>query len=514
MKSLHRVKSIATLIGVLALVLAQSCKPTRQDATAETAGEVLTLYVPCGMNLPFRAAQKAFMAQNPGVRVELVLDNANVLVRRVLEKGEKPDIIVSPGLVEMEKLQKHGAVGQSDVQPFGRYELVLFTSRANPANITTFKDLTKDEVKTIAIADPDENSVGRYTRQTLKGLGLWDSVQGKLQLTDHPITAYKYVAREKAEASFAYRSCPLKTAPEKLEYSKIRIVESVPRELYGPAYAVVAPLSSAPNRARADQFVQFLLSDAGQTLLSENDVPVLTTVEVFVPCGMLSAFLTIRRAFEEKNPGIKLKIIFDRADALTDRILKQGQKPDIHCSIGHVEKDMLVREGAIANGGSSAFGQFQLALCAHRSKADLIGSVADLAKPEVKRILLTPPENSSVGLYAKRVLEKENLWDAVESKIVYLPTIKDCYKELSANKADAVFAYIGCPVQINPEKAEYSKVKAVATIPESAYGGAVVFASVLKGSSDRKEVGMIRDFLQSPIARAAFAKIGLLPPPK
>jgi molybdate transport system substrate-binding protein len=507
---------VAAMGGVIltsALALTGCGKPSSTQPLAGGPGkaagnEVLTVYVPCGMELPFRAAQEAFQAAHPGVTVNVVLDNANVLVQRILEKGEKADLLASPGTVEMEVMEKAGAVKPGAVRPFGRFDLVLFAPRSNPAGIATMADLRKPAVKTIAMADPETNSVGRYTRQALQKAGLWDTLTAKMIFTDHPITAYKHVAREKAEASFAYRSCPLKTAPDKLEYSKVRILESVPLDSYDPAFACIAPLSDSP---RAQEFIEFLLSADGQKLLGEHDIPVLPQLTLFVPCGMIGPFFNLRQDFRAAHPGVLVDLVFDRADALGERILGQGERPDLHFSIGEVEKDQLVAAGVVAKGNPVPFGTFRLALCAHRSKTGVVKELADLAKPEVKAILLTPTENTSVGAYARKALEHAGLWAAVKDKIVYRPTIKDCYKDLSAGAADAGFAYVGCPLPVDPEKAEYSKVVAVQVIPVESYGGATVYASVLAESRSPAEAKAFVTALRRPEARQALATVGIGP---
>ena len=263
---------LATAVAGVAVALWAGCgKGATAGGTAK--GEVLTVYVPCGMELPFVAAQEAFQRLHPEVKVNVVLDNGNVLVRRILDKGERPDLVVSPGTLEMEKLEKGGVIRAGAMRPFGRFDLVLFTPRANTAGVTSMADLTKPEVVTIAIADPEENSVGRYTRQALEKAKLWEVLKPKMMFTDHLITAYKHVTREKAQASFAYRSCPLKTAPEKLEYSKVRIVESVPLDSYEPAFACIGPLNDS---ARTLEFIEYLLSAEGQKLLEEHDIPPVT----------------------------------------------------------------------------------------------------------------------------------------------------------------------------------------------------------------------------------------------
>gem|GEM_PF-413082 len=507
----ERVRSAAMVVVAAALWMGCGkqgpAAPTAgTPAAKEAAREVLTLYVPCGMERPFMAAQQAFQASHPGLTVNVVLDNANVLVQRLLSKGEKADLLASPGTVEMEAMEKAGAVKPGTTRPFGRFDLVLFAPRSNPAAIATMADLRKPEVKTIAIADPETNSVGRYTRQALQKAGLWEALLPKMLYTDHPITAYKHVAREKAEASFAYRSCPLKTAPEKLEYSKVRILESVPLDSYDPAFACIAPLSDSP---RATEFVDFLLSADGQKLMGENDIPVLPRLTLFVPCGMTGPFSTLQDAFCQANRGVLVDLVFDRSDALNERILKQGEKPDLHVSIGEVEKDQLVAAGVVGKDAPVPFGTFRLALCAHRSRTDVVKGLADLAKPEVKAILLTPTETTSVGAYARRALERAGLWDAVKDKVVYRPTIKDCYKDLSAGTADAGFAYIGCPIPADAEKAEYSKVATVQIVPPESYGGATVYASVLKTSRFPVEAEAFLKALRQPAARAALATVGL-----
>jgi molybdate transport system substrate-binding protein len=232
---------------------------------------------------------------------------------------------------------------------------------------------------------------------------------------------------------------------------------------------------------------------------------------VYVPCGMLSAFFKVKEQYETGHPGVQLKLEFDRADALTDKILKEGATPDVHLSIGHVETDLLVQGGKVEVKTPVAFGRFRLALCANRSRRDVVTCVEDLAKPEVKTILLTPAANSSVGTYAHDALTKLGLWEKVAPKVTYLPTIKDCYRDLAGGKADASFAYIGCPLPIDPTKAEYSKVITVQTLDEGLYGGAVVFASVLKAAAQPAEAAEFVRFLQDPGVQALLAQIGLQP---
>ena len=496
---------------VAGLILAGSGCDRQATQTADA--KELTLFIPCGMVRPFMEATRAFEDENPDVKVDATFDNANVLVNRIVDKGERPDIVVSPGVVEMEALVAAGPVDQKDVSHFGRYELMLFAPRENTGGVADFDDLLKPEVKVIAIANPAHNSVGRYTKQALERLGLWDKLQaeGKIERTDHPITAYTWVAGGKAQASFAYRSCPLESAPEKLSYSKVTILKSVPRDLYDPAYATIAILKDSRRRALAEKFVAFLESDKGRKLLIEHGVPNPVDLNVFVPCGMNPPLFELKSAFEEQNSDVLVHITFDRADKLTARIVEGDETPDLHISIGAVETGLLVEAGRVNPPDVLPIGRFQLALCTNVSRKGTVTNLEDLAKPEVKRIVLTPQEHSSVGFYVKESLAKLGLWEKVKDKVDYLPTIKDCYAEVAGGKADAGFAYLGCPINIDPEKAPYSKVIAVQVLDDKTFGGAVANASVLNSSKHPAEAMAFARFLKTPEAQAILKRSGLEP---
>ncbi len=265
-----RVRTMTAVTAVATLLCGGGC---RQAATGPT---VLTLYAPCGMEMPFMELETLFEKTHPGVDVNLLLDNAHILTERVIDSGERPDLVASPGGHELARLVTAGLIKPADLHPFTQLDLCLFVPRANRAGVTAMADLTKDEVKAVAVADPEKTSIGHFSVEALKKAGLWERLQAKVVITGDASQTYKHVASDKADASFAYRSCPLKTAPDKIEYSKVRVIQSVPAELYGPAYATVGVLAASTQRALADEFIQLMFSPAGEQILATYDMPCLT----------------------------------------------------------------------------------------------------------------------------------------------------------------------------------------------------------------------------------------------
>jgi molybdate transport system substrate-binding protein len=253
---------------LLSLLVLAGCGRKEEPAAAQQ----LFILVPCGMEVPFNKLAEVFRERNPQMEVRVELEVAHAMSMRVAE-GTRPDIIVSPGGVEIEPLVKQGLVDPANLVRFGIFDLMLFVPRANEAQVTDMDSLLQDSVKILAVADPETTSIGRFAKEALVKKGLWDRLQDKIIITSSASDTYSHVARAKADASFAYRSCPLKTAPDKIQYSRVRVLEEVPKDLYGPAYATAAILTNSPNAAQAKEFIGLLLSDEGRTILAEYDLP-------------------------------------------------------------------------------------------------------------------------------------------------------------------------------------------------------------------------------------------------
>jgi len=259
-------RTVGVAVALLAM-LGAGCKP------AKTGSKTVTIYVPCGMEMPFMDLEKRFEEAHQGVDIRLLLDNSHILTERIADKGERPDAVVSPGGHELAKLIDAGLVKASEIRRFGQYDLCLFVPRANTAGIKRIEDLTSDAVKVIAVADPDKTSIGHFTVETLKNAGIWDVIQPKVLPPFSSLPPSPPFSPSLSYSSFAYRSCPLKTAPDKLEYCKVRIIQSVPNDLYGPAYASAVVLKTAPNPGLAEAFIDMLLSENGQAILRAYELP-------------------------------------------------------------------------------------------------------------------------------------------------------------------------------------------------------------------------------------------------
>ena len=65
-----------------------------------------------------------------------------------------------------------------------------------------------------------------------------------------------------------------------------------------------------------------------------------------------------------------------------------------------------------------------------------IESLADLTRPEVKRIAIANPDFAPYGLAARQTLEQSGLWERLKPKIVHADTVRLAFQFVQAGNAE------------------------------------------------------------------------------
>lgn len=267
-------------------------------AEAGLTGEA-TLFVPCGMIIPLRAVMDKFEADHPGVKLNGVFDNAVVLGDRIMKKGEKADVFVSPGSTEIGRLEEAGLIDPSSKTAIADFELVVITQREWGAGLAKPEDLMACD--TLSMPDPAINSTGASGREALMNLGLWERLKPKMVFTRHAIESHTLVASGKSDAGIAYRNCPLETNPEKLSKTKVKVAFSFPEDSYEKQQCLVAVLKDSRSPAAAKAFVEAIASPEDRQILADNGMTGCLDTQ---GSGVASADGAVNvRAFYPGNPG-------------------------------------------------------------------------------------------------------------------------------------------------------------------------------------------------------------------
>ena len=269
---------LQTFWPIVAGLLLAGCgqKPAAdvQTNVPQSSSNTITLFVPCGMLDPMMKVRRKFESLPDKPVVKIVSDNAVVLMRKI-RRGDYADIFVTPGETEMNIMAREGHVDAGSIRRFGTFRLILVVPAANKAEVKTMADLSSPKVKSVAIAEPQENSVGFYAVEALKSLGLWEAVQPKLISHWHALEAVTYVCKERVDAGIYFNSCPFETTPSELEgyHTSYKILETIPETAHPLVKVQAATLTKSSNVALAHRFLDYLVQPETQELLQASGIP-------------------------------------------------------------------------------------------------------------------------------------------------------------------------------------------------------------------------------------------------
>src|SRR6187399_3082921 len=158
---------LVAVISILAVILA-ACSNAGMSPSASTAASVapsmgpsvapssavggeLTIYAAASLKGAIEKAKAAYETADPGTTLTISNGSSSALETQI-EQGAPADVFLSADVANPKKLVDNGLAEGAPVT-FAGNKLTLIVPTANPAGITSPKDLAKPGVKVIAAGD-------------------------------------------------------------------------------------------------------------------------------------------------------------------------------------------------------------------------------------------------------------------------------------------------------------------------------------------------------------------------
>jgi molybdate transport system substrate-binding protein len=241
--------------------------PDTQVVVASPTGKVeqrtLIVFAAASLTDAFEQMGKSFEVLRPGVKVRINFAGSQAL-RTQIEQGAVVDVFASANRKEMDTLMTEGFVVSDAPQIFLTNQLMIILPAANPAGIEKIEDLASPGIK-LVLADEDV-PVGKYARQVLEkmsgqfGIDFKDKVLSNVVSNEDNVKQVVIkVQLGEADAGIVYKSDTM-AAPD------VWSVE-IPADMNVIAEYPIAVLAQSPQADLASDFVAYVLSSEGQTIL-------------------------------------------------------------------------------------------------------------------------------------------------------------------------------------------------------------------------------------------------------
>jgi molybdate transport system substrate-binding protein len=209
----------------------------------------------------------------------------------------------------------------------------------------------------------------------------------------------------------------------------------------------------------------------------------------------------VGKAYQTKSTH-KILLTLGPSNVLA-RQIDQGAPVDIFFSADTAQLDFLDKNHRLEPGSRKNLLSNQLVIVVPARSNISIATAKDLLKTEVGKIALADPAAVPVGVYARKYLTDEGLWDKVQSKIVPMLDVRATLASVESANAEAGFVY-------KTDAAISNKVKIVYQVPLDK-GPKIVYPVAIVRDSKKKDAA--RDFMNyllSPGGKATFKKFGFV----
>ena len=230
----------------------QSANTQSTKASQELSGSIL-VSAAASLNSSFTEISKAFMEQHPKAKVTLNFGSSGQIAAQI-EQGAPADIAAFADTAPMQALEEAQFV-LAPSKIFARNSLTIVTKANNPKNIRSLADLAT--VGTVSLC-VQTAPCGKFAEQSLTTAGVSIAESNITRGADAQATM-RAVTEGDAEAGIVYATDASPEASVAIE-QRYNINNEYP----------IAVTRSSSQRVLAAAFMEFVLSAAGQNVLSRD----------------------------------------------------------------------------------------------------------------------------------------------------------------------------------------------------------------------------------------------------
>lgn len=201
-----------------------------------------------------------YQQSKPGVVINYNFGASGALLQQI-QQGAPADIFVSAAKKQVDTLDQAGQLVPGTRSILARNRLVLIVPR-NITNVTSFFNLTRNDIRKIAIGEPRSVPAGQYAEQVLKQLKIYDKIKPKFVFANNVRQVLAAVESGNADAGLVYRT-------DAAISNKVKTVVSASETYHSPIIYPMAVLKQSKNQQAAREFVQYLSGDQSKAVLKK-----------------------------------------------------------------------------------------------------------------------------------------------------------------------------------------------------------------------------------------------------
>ncbi|WNS41259.1 molybdate ABC transporter substrate-binding protein [Paenibacillus sp. MMS20-IR301] len=223
-----------------------------------------------------------------------------------------------------------------------------------------------------------------------------------------------------------------------------------------------------------------------------------TEIIISAAASLQDSLDKIAVTYEKQHPEIDLVFNYGASGTLQKQI-EQGAPADLFFSAGDKQMTALVDGGLISS--NTELLKNQLVLVVPSDSKTSISTITQLTDKAFKKVAVGQPESVPAGQYAQQSLTAKNVWDTLQSKLVFAKDVRQVLSYVETGNADAGFVY-------KTDALTSKKVKIALTVGGHVHKAINYPVGIIKESSHQTEAKAFYDYVQTSAASTVFTSYG------
>lgn len=232
---------------VLAACGAEQNTPTNVEKSAKKVE--LTISAAASLTDALKEIQTTYESEHKNITLQFNFGASGALQQQI-EQGAPADLFLSAANKNMKVLIDKQLIDTNKQKSLLNNELVVVIPTEG-VTVGSISDLTKTEVKNVAIGIPDSVPAGNYAKEALTNSNVWDALQSKTVQGKDVRQVLQYVETGNADAGFVYKT-------DALTSDKVKIAFSVDPTTYSPIEYPIGIVKATKYSSEAENFYSYL----------------------------------------------------------------------------------------------------------------------------------------------------------------------------------------------------------------------------------------------------------------
>ncbi|UWG97064.1 molybdate ABC transporter substrate-binding protein [Dehalobacter sp. DCM] len=249
-------------VGLILCLVLSGCSnsgktPSGAQANNSDSGQKKEIIIMAAASLKgaLTEIETDYESKNSGIDLTFSFASSGTLQQQI-EQGAPADVFVSAGKKQMDALEDGNLLVSGTRLDLLGNDLVLIVGKDN-TTITRFEDLSK--ASKIGMGTPESVPAGKYAKESLTHMGLYDQLQSKLVLAKDVNQVLTYVESGNVDAGFVYTS-------DAMSSDKVKTVATAPAESHSAITYPGAVIAASKNQTEAKAFLDYLSSSEAKTI--------------------------------------------------------------------------------------------------------------------------------------------------------------------------------------------------------------------------------------------------------